>query len=62
MAVLPKLDELVATLTSLEARVAELEAWRVTHNAGMARRQQQIDGQQQIIDRDRWLRTLRGRR
>lgn len=56
------LDALGATITSLEERVAALEAWREAHTAGMVKRQQDVDAMRAQGDHERFLSSLRRRR
>lgn len=58
----PKAEDLIPILSDLDARVAALETWRVSHSAGMARRQAQITAMDERARRDKWLSTLKGRR
>jgi len=56
-------DELAARIADLDRRVSDLEEWRVAHNLGMTRRQQQINAMGETVSRERWRTTLRrGRR
>lgn len=50
---------LVDRVVTLEARVDDLDAFRVAHSAGAVRRQSEVDGLRGKIERDRWMSTLR---
>lgn len=58
----PKADDLIPIVTDLDERLTALESWRVSHSAGMARRQTQIAAMDERARRDKWLGTLKGRR
>ena len=69
-----KLDERVAVLEAYvsrnDARITVLESERIgplehdiaEHQAGAVQRERELDAVRETAARDRWLRTLRGRR
>lgn len=50
-------------ITALEeARIHPLEEFAAEHSAGAERRNRELEVVRHTVDRDRWLRSLRGRR